>query len=228
MTLFHRLRSHPVLYNQSLRRLSTISKHESIFKPKPNSTTFQQKIDARVAVVAGEVGFDQLEPNELAKLRADCETQFDIRNFSLNFGPQHPAAHGVLRLVMQLDGEVAVNLQPHIGFLHRGTEKLLEHKTYMQGLPYFDRLDYWSPMAMEQCFSLATEKLLKTQVPIRAQYIRTMYAEITRILSHLIAIAAHVSINLSFNFHIHQILYNSINADAILSSSKHRRLMSAL
>ncbi|CDF77400.1 NADH dehydrogenase I (Complex I) iron-sulfur protein 49kDa subunit [Chondrus crispus] len=101
------------------------------------------------------------------------------------------AAHGVLRLVLELDGEVAVKLDPHIGLLHRGTEKLIEHKTYLQALPYFDRLDYVSMMAQEQCYSLAVEKLLKIEAPLRAKYIRTMFAEITRILNHLLAVGCH-------------------------------------
>lgn len=150
-------------------------------------------IDSAVNKVTGEVGIDQLEPHELARMRQDREKQLDIRNFTLNFGPQHPAAHGVLRLVMELDGEVAIKLDPHIGLLHRGTEKLIEYKTYLQALPYFDRLDYVSMMAQEQCFSLAVEKLLKIDVPLRAKYIRTMFGEITRILNHLLAVGCHVS-----------------------------------
>ena len=114
-----------------------------------------------------------------------------INNFSLNFGPQHPAAHGVLRLVLELDGEVVNRADAHIGLLHRGTEKLLEHKTYLQGLPYFDRLDYVSMMAQEQAFSLGIEKLLRVNVPLRAQYIRVIFCELTRILNHLLAITTH-------------------------------------
>lgn len=109
------------------------------------------------------------------------------------------AAHGVLRLVLELDGEVAVKLDPHIGLLHRGTEKLIEHKTYLQALPYFDRLDYVSMMAQEQCYSLAVEKLLKIEAPLRAKYIRTMFAEITRILNHLLAVGCHVRVLLKPN-----------------------------
>lgn len=114
-----------------------------------------------------------------------------IRNLTLNFGPQHPAAHGVLRLVMQLDGETVMNCDPHIGLLHRGTEKLIEYKTYTQALPYFDRLDYVSMMCNEQCYSLAVEKLLNIDVPLRAKYIRTLFAEITRILNHIMAVGTH-------------------------------------
>ena len=107
-------------------------------------------------------------------------------NYSLNFGPQHPAAHGVLRLVLELDGEVVERADPHIGLLHRGTEKLIENKTYIQALPYFDRLDYVSPMCQEHAFSLAVEKLLDIDVPIRGQFIRVMFSEITRILNHIL------------------------------------------
>lgn len=113
------------------------------------------------------------------------------KNFTMNFGPQHPAAHGVLRLVLELDGEVVERADPHIGLLHRGTEKLIEYKTYIQALPYFDRLDYVSMMAQEHGYSLAVEKLLKCNVPLRAQYIRVLFSEITRILNHLLAITTH-------------------------------------
>lgn len=115
----------------------------------------------------------------------------DIKNYTLNFGPQHPAAHGVLRLVLELDGEVVQRADPHIGLLHRGSEKLAEHKTYLQGLPYMDRLDYVSMMCNEHAYVLAIEKLMGTIVPIRAKYIRVMFAEITRILNHLLGIGAH-------------------------------------
>ena len=117
--------------------------------------------------------------------------EVQIKNVTLNFGPQHPAAHGVLRLVLELDGEVIERTDPHIGLLHRGTEKLIEHKTYLQALPYFDRLDYVSMMAQEHCFSLAVEKLLGCEVPLRAQYIRVVFAEITRLLNHLLWLSTH-------------------------------------
>jgi len=107
-------------------------------------------------------------------------------NFSINFGPQHPAAHGVLRLVTELDGEIVTRLEPHIGLLHRGTEKLIEHKTYLQALPYFDRLDYVAPMNQEHAFAMAAEKLLGLKIPTRGQYIRVLYSEIGRLLSHLL------------------------------------------
>ena len=110
------------------------------------------------------------------------------KTLSLNFGPQHPAAHGVLRLLLELDGEVVEKADPHIGLLHRGTEKLIENKTYMQAVPYFDRLDYVAPMNQEHAFALAIEKILKIEVPIRAQYIRVIFCEIGRILSHILNI----------------------------------------
>ena len=115
----------------------------------------------------------------------------EIRNYTLNFGPQHPAAHGVLRLVLELDGEVVQRADPHIGLLHRGTEKLAEHKTFIQSLPYMDRLDYVSMMVNEHAYCLALEKLLGVDVPLRAQYIRVMFDEITRILNHLLWLGAH-------------------------------------
>jgi NADH dehydrogenase (ubiquinone) Fe-S protein 2 len=109
----------------------------------------------------------------------------------MNFGPQHPAAHGVLRLILELDGELIKRADPHIGLLHRGTEKLIEHKTYLQALPYFDRLDYVSMMAQEHAYSLAVEKLLNCEIPARAQFIRVLFSEITRILNHLLAVSCH-------------------------------------
>ncbi len=108
------------------------------------------------------------------------------KTLNLNFGPQHPAAHGVLRLILQLDGEVVEKADPHIGLLHRGTEKLIENKTYIQAVPYFDRLDYVAPMNQEHAFALAIEKILKIEVPSRAKYIRVIFCEIGRILSHIL------------------------------------------
>ncbi|MEM6684040.1 MAG: NADH-quinone oxidoreductase subunit D [Pseudomonadota bacterium] len=115
----------------------------------------------------------------------------DIENYSLNFGPQHPAAHGVLRLVMELDGEIIDRCDPHVGLLHRGTEKLIEQKTYLQAVPYFDRLDYVSPMCQEHAFALAVENLLDIEIPLRAKYMRVLWSEITRILNHLLNITTH-------------------------------------
>ncbi len=114
--------------------------------------------------------------------------EVQIKNFTMNFGPQHPAAHGVLRLVLEMDGEIIERADPHIGLLHRGTEKLIEYKTYLQAVPYFDRLDYVAPMSQEHAFALAVEKLLGLAVPARAQYIRVLFAEISRLLSHLLNI----------------------------------------
>ena len=113
-------------------------------------------------------------------------TEQTLRNFTLNFGPQHPAAHGVLRMVLELDGEIITRVDPHIGLLHRGTEKLIEQKTYLQALPYFDRLDYVAPMNQEHAYSLAVEKLLGISIPKRGQLIRVLYSEIGRLLSHLL------------------------------------------
>jgi len=117
--------------------------------------------------------------------------EVDIKNYCLNFGPQHPAAHGVLRMVMELDGENIERVDPHIGLLHRGTEKLIEQKQYLQAMPYFDRLDYVAPMNQEHAFILAVEKLLEAEVPVRGQYIRVLYSEIGRILNHLLNLTTH-------------------------------------
>jgi len=114
-----------------------------------------------------------------------------IKHFILNFGPQHPSAHGVLRLIIQLDGEVIIKADPHIGLLHRGTEKLIEYKNYLQGMPYFDRLDYVSMIANEHVYCYAIEKLIKCKVPYRASYIRVIFLEITRLLNHLLSLTTH-------------------------------------
>ncbi|RIK93099.1 MAG: NADH-quinone oxidoreductase subunit D [Proteobacteria bacterium] len=118
-------------------------------------------------------------------------TDVSIQNYNINFGPQHPAAHGVLRLVLELDGEIVERADPHVGLLHRGTEKLIEYKTYLQAMPYFDRLDYVAPMNQEHAFVLATEKLLGLEVPKRGQYIRVLYSEIGRVLNHLLNLGSH-------------------------------------
>ena len=114
----------------------------------------------------------------------------ELKNFTMNFGPQHPAAHGVLRLVFEMDGEVIKRADPHIGLLHRGTEKLIESKTYLQALPYFDRLDYVSPMNQEHAWALSVERLLNVQVPRRGQYIRVLFCELGRILNHILNLTA--------------------------------------
>ncbi|KGY14816.1 NADH-ubiquinone oxidoreductase 49 kDa subunit, mitochondrial [Paracoccidioides brasiliensis Pb03] len=128
---------------------------------------------------------------EPSALESEVGNGRKIRHYTVNFGPQHPAAHGVLRLILELNGEEIVRADPHVGLLHRGTEKLIEYKTYMQALPYFDRLDYVSMMTNEQCFSLAVEKLLNIEIPERAKWIRTMFGEITRILNHLMSVLSH-------------------------------------
>jgi len=125
------------------------------------------------------------------RVPADPMEERKIRHYTVNFGPQHPAAHGVLRLILELNGEEIIRADPHVGLLHRGTEKLIEYKTYLQALPYFDRLDYVSMMTNEQCFSLAVEKLLNIEVPERAKWIRTLFGEITRVLNHLMSILSH-------------------------------------
>ena len=114
-----------------------------------------------------------------------------ITNYTVNFGPQHPAAHGVLRMILELEGERIVGVDPHIGLLHRGTEKLAETRTYLQALPYMDRLDYVSAMSNEEAYCLAVERLLGIEAPLRAKYIRTMFAELTRILNHLMSVGSH-------------------------------------
>ena len=126
-----------------------------------------------------------------ALLNTDKGPGGEIENYTVNFGPQHPAAHGVLRLVLEMDGEVIDRVDPHIGLLHRGTEKLIEYKTYLQAVPYFDRLDYVSPMNQEQTFAIAVEKLLGITPPKRAQYIRMLFGEITRVLNHIMNIASY-------------------------------------
>ncbi|KAK4536750.1 hypothetical protein CDCA_CDCA09G2775 [Cyanidium caldarium] len=158
--------------------------------PPPAERGEQQRL-REYAAFTGEVDPAYLEPYERERMESNLENSREIRSFSINFGPQHPAAHGVLRLVLQLDGEVVESTDPHVGLLHRGTEKLMEYKTYQQALPYMDRLDYCSILCNEQVFSLAVENLLKVEVPLRAKYIRTMMAEITRISNHLLAVATH-------------------------------------
>ena len=114
-----------------------------------------------------------------------------IKTYTLNFGPQHPSAHGVLRLILSLNAEIVLNASPHIGLLHRGTEKLIEYRPYLQSLPYFDRLDYVSMMSNEHCYTLVVESLLQSKISVRSKYIRVIYSEITRILNHLMALTTH-------------------------------------
>jgi NADH-quinone oxidoreductase subunit D len=130
-------------------------------------------------------------PKDMSDAPEKTTRTVEIDTHSINFGPQHPAAHGVLRLILEMDGEVVERADPHIGLLHRGTEKLIEYKSYIQALPYFDRLDYVSPMCQEHAFALATEKLLGIQVPERGMWIRTLFAEITRVLNHLLNLTTY-------------------------------------
>ncbi|CAG8476129.1 1709_t:CDS:2, partial [Acaulospora morrowiae] len=134
---------------------------------------------------------DSIAGHEEGQIESADPQEYSKQGFTINFGPQHPAAHGVLRMILELKGEEIVRADPHIGLLHRGTEKLIEYKTYLQALPYFDRLDYVSMMTNEQCYSLAVEKLLNIEVPERAKYIRTLFGEITRILNHIMALMSH-------------------------------------
>ena len=136
-------------------------------------------------------GFEGTHPTTPDEDKPKTTKVVEVDNHTINFGPQHPAAHGVLRLILEMDGEVVERADPHVGLLHRGTEKLIEYKTYLQALPYFDRLDYVSPMCMEHTWILAQEKLLKIEVPERGRWIRTMFAEITRVLNHLLNITTY-------------------------------------
>ncbi len=135
---------------------------------------------------------ESVESAAAERLEAARAREAAIANYTINFGPQHPAAHGVLRLVLELDGEVVERVDPHVGLLHRGTEKLCEYKTYLQALPYMDRLDYVSPLSMEHSFVLAIEKLLDLDIPPRAKYLRVLFAELTRISNHLLNIGSHI------------------------------------
>ena len=135
--------------------------------------------------------FEGTHPTTPDEDKPNTTKVIEVDNHTINFGPQHPAAHGVLRLILEMDGEVVERADPHIGLLHRGTEKLIEHKTYLQALPYFDRLDYVSPMCMEHTWILAQEKLLAIEAPERGRWIRTMFAEITRVLNHLLNVTTY-------------------------------------
>merc|ERR1712193_115701 len=136
-------------------------------------------------------GAHTLQEGLTQKPRDNSVEDRKVRHYTVNFGPQHPAAHGVLCLILELNGEEIIRADPHVGLLHRGTEKLIEYKTYLQALPYFDRLDYVSMMTNEQVYSLAVEKLLNVQIPERAKWIRLLFGEITRILNHIMGITTH-------------------------------------
>ncbi|XP_001631440.3 NADH-ubiquinone oxidoreductase 49 kDa subunit [Nematostella vectensis] len=178
--------------NPALRRIPTVTSIRCL-RRLPDSEIHKDiqpmKLPGRLAEMTGTVMY----PDEnSAKWDIDEPIpEKGVTNMTINFGPQHPAAHGVLRLVLELDGEVVVRADPHIGLLHRGTEKLIEYKTYLQALPYFDRLDYVSMMTNEQAYSLAVEKLLNIDIPERAKWIRVLFGEITRLLNHIMGVTTH-------------------------------------
>ena len=165
--------------------------------PRPLARSIATSLPRHYAEVPGGTKLIPVDQNfgqpveEEPENEGDAHEKRKIRHYTVNFGPQHPAAHGVLRLILELNGEEIVRADPHVGLLHRGTEKLIEYKTYLQALPYFDRLDYVSMMTNEQCFSLAVEKLLNIEIPERAKWIRTLFGEITRILNHLMSVLSH-------------------------------------
>ncbi|MFH4983609.1 hypothetical protein AB6A40_010318, partial [Gnathostoma spinigerum] len=182
LSMQHKRHSHTIWYPDAKfeRKFKNVAMVGKL--PFPKSTEFGK-----------EIGLDKFEKLMLEQPVSSDNYEGKIRekvleNMIVNFGPQHPAAHGVLRLVLKLEGEVVIKAVPHIGLLHRATEKLIEHKTYTQALPYFDRLDYVSMMCNEQAFSLAVEKLLNVEPPPRAKFIRTLVAEFTRIQNHLMGI----------------------------------------
>ncbi|PAV22876.1 NADH-ubiquinone oxidoreductase [Pyrrhoderma noxium] len=168
------------LASTSVLRQAEPVTHETEYRQPPKSLLDVHTVEDLQTMTPAEV---------LAETGTKRSSQ--MRHFTVNFGPQHPAAHGVLRLILELNGEEILRADPHIGLLHRGTEKLIEYKTYTQALPYFDRLDYVSMMTNELCYSLAVEKLLNIEVPERAKWIRTLFGEITRILNHLMAVLTH-------------------------------------
>lgn len=170
----------------SLRAFSSIPSRRYA---EPYQGTRLIPVDDKFAAIPDEPQYTTVDPDALPDEGSVDHRK--IRHYTVNFGPQHPAAHGVLRLILELNGEEIVRSDPHVGLLHRGTEKLIEYKTYLQALPYFDRLDYVSMMTNEQCFSLAVEKLLNIEIPERAKWIRTLFGEITRILNHLMSVLSH-------------------------------------
>lgn len=191
---------HNTMAMSTLSRLAGHSARRLCFRPvrpvisRPFSTTAFRKYaqphpDMGIKLVPADENASQ-DPHYPVSNHDEVESR-KIRHYTVNFGPQHPAAHGVLRLILEITGEEIIRADPHVGLLHRGTEKLIEYKSYLQALPYFDRLDYVSMMTNEQCYSLAVEKLLNIEIPERAKYIRTMFAEITRILNHLMSVLSH-------------------------------------
>ncbi|PSK40534.1 NADH-ubiquinone oxidoreductase 49 kDa subunit, mitochondrial [Candidozyma pseudohaemuli] len=172
--------------------------NEEPVKPYTNALGKQAQRVTPDGAIFGKTTFSEaMDEVDMTWGRDDDPTKVEkqntkIRHFTINFGPQHPAAHGVLRLILELHGEEIVRADPHVGLLHRGTEKLIESKTYMQALPYFDRLDYVSMMTNELVFALAVEKLLNVEVPLRGKYVRTLFGEITRILNHCMSVLSHI------------------------------------
>lgn len=196
-TIFSRLPGHTA---KRLCRRSTTAPHVSITPAFTRSITsfpprkYADQYQATKLVFARRFENAENEGRGVAALdenETEAVEKRKFKHYTVNFGPQHPAAHGVLRLILELEGEEIVRADPHVGLLHRGTEKLMEYKTYLQNLPYMDRLDYVSMMTNEQCYSLAVEKLLNIEIPDRAKWIRTLFGEITRILNHLMSVLSH-------------------------------------
>ncbi|GAA5802864.1 NADH-ubiquinone oxidoreductase [Helicostylum pulchrum] len=177
------------MWARRLVNAATPTARTSMLRPRAMPLKTYQPIRTMATAAQHDVPITTISEDSAFGVIEDDESR--MRNFTVNFGPQHPAAHGVLRLILELNGEEIVRADPHIGLLHRGTEKLIEYKTYLQALPYFDRLDYVSMMTNEQAYSLAVEKLLNIEVPERAKYIRTMFGEITRVLNHIMAVMSH-------------------------------------
>jgi NADH dehydrogenase (ubiquinone) Fe-S protein 2 len=184
--LCHRSRR-PLNLRPQCRALSATPRRHTQAAEALNKDDFAMQ---RTRLIPVDEHFGALEP-AAADPDAIPEGKRKMRHYTVNFGPQHPAAHGVLRLILELNGEEIIRADPHVGLLHRGTEKLIEYRTYLQALPYFDRLDYVSMMTNEQCFSLAVEKLLNIDIPERAKWIRTLFGEITRVLNHLMSVLSH-------------------------------------
>lgn len=182
----------------STSKINFAAPHEDSVKPFKNALGRDAQRYSSDPVMFGKTTFSEsMDEIDMTWGRDDDPKHIEkqntkIRHFTINFGPQHPAAHGVLRLILELHGEEIVRADPHVGLLHRGTEKLIESKTYMQALPYFDRLDYVSMMTNELVFALAVEKLLNVEVPLRAKYIRTLFGEITRVLNHCMSVLSHI------------------------------------
>ncbi|KAJ2658804.1 ndufs2, NADH ubiquinone oxidoreductase 49 kd subunit [Coemansia sp. RSA 1199] len=180
------------MFGKRFASSSTPEEETNPYEQDPEET-FYRPIDKK-RVPPGWVAPLSLSPGSWPgpQTTSSLTTRTELKPYTINFGPQHPAAHGVLRLILELNGEAVVHADPHIGLLHRGTEKLMEYRTYLQALPYMDRLDYCSMMTNEEVYSMAIEKMLNIDVPIRAKYIRVLFGEITRILNHCMAIGTHI------------------------------------